>query len=108
MDSVPSENKNPSPIVLLALILDNYIRGGPPLREDVDILSQSFRTTRTLHGMFMRGVHHVTYPFAFLCILFYNVIRYSRKNPAPHYTGGDGSRTSSDEDPAPHLVSGDR
>lgn len=101
-----------SPILLLATLLDNYVRGTPEPEHEPNPIRQCFQTTESIHGTVVRVFHHVTYPIAFVCAFLYHIIRYAKEKNEPSFYSSDsdidGKKpfSSSYKDSAPHLVSG--
>lgn len=103
-----------SPILLLATLLDNYVRGTPEPEHEPNPIRQCFQTTESIHGTVVRVFHHVTYPIAFVCAFLYHIIRYAKEKNTDSFYSSDTYDTAfqpstpafaSDQDSAPHLVS---
>lgn len=104
----PPPNSPTSPILLLATLLDNYVRGTPEPEHEPNPIRQCFQTTDAIHGTVVRVFHHVTYPIAFVCAFVYHIIRYAKEKNTTSFYSPDVHATGFQppcQDSAPHLVS---
>lgn len=83
--SLPVQN-SPSLLVIMAIFLDNYIRGAPESNQGPNPVRQCMQTTDAMHGTVVRVFHHITYPIAFMCAFLYHVIRFAKdRQTVPSY-----------------------